>query len=309
MSENEKKEDSFMEEDFNEDFGELKGDNSQKRNRLMILLLILLGAGGGFYFMTMEDESGFEDFSIKEEEIIKPRSRRTERDKKPSRSKTVERREARKSDETKKVETHAAAKEKAEEVSPVKEAPKKVSAFGALALGTPVNGATRYYDLSSDRPVFTWEGNAERIVFSRNQNMKPAHYISGTKGNAHTGKHLEPGTWYWQVRNSDGGSDVRSYVVLPYQDITPALIEPMDGTAIAQSGSVVRWSLLARAAYYRVQLTEKDTWLAPSYMFATSGSELTLDGLAPGSYKMRVGGFSEVSGRWEYSQAITVEVR
>ena len=314
MSENEQKDDAFLDEDFNEDFGELKGDGSQKKKRMMMLLFILLLAGGAFFFLTSEEDSGFDDFSLDDTALITPR--KIDHKKKPHMAKMerAERKEKRskKSKRTEATATNtipAAIVGQSSQAQPQAQAPQKTAAFGALTVLTPAEGASRYYDLSSDRPVFSWEGNSESIIFSRNPNMKPVHYKMKTKGQSHTGKHLEPGTWYWQVKNSSGKSEPRSYSIISHNDLVPNVLEPTNGSTIFQDGSVVKWSLLSRAAYYRVQITEKDTWLSPSYMFATSGSELTMAGVAPGSYKLRVGGFSEISGRWEYSEPISVDVQ
>ena len=62
-------------------------------------------------------------------------------------------------------------------------------------------------------------------------------------------------------------------------------------------------------AYYRVELNQGDDWSNPQFKFSSSGTQVQLNGVAAGQYSMRLGAFSEVSGRWEYTQPTSVTVQ
>ena len=85
--------------------------------------------------------------------------------------------------------------------------------------------------------------------------------------------------------------------------------QPASGGSLAANGGVVSWTADKMVAYYRVELSTSGTWSTPEYVFATSGGQLAIKDVAPGKYKMRLGGFSEVSGQWEYSSPIDVTVQ
>ena len=92
------------------------------------------------------------------------------------------------------------------------EAPESTGDFTIVA---PGNGARRPYDETMAPAEFSWEGAADRINFSRNPNMQPL--MKSIPLNGATFYALEnpyPGTWYWQVVNADGASEVRMFRVL-----------------------------------------------------------------------------------------------
>ena len=45
----------------------------------------------------------------------------------------------------------------------------------------------------------------------------------------------------------------------------------------------------------------------PLHRFGTSGTSIALQGVNPGTYDVRVGAFSEVSGRWEWQYLRTLQ--
>ena len=61
-------------------------------------------------------------------------------------------------------------------------------------------------------------------------------------------------------------------------------------------------------ARYKVEVSQSG-WANPEYKFQTSGQDVQMRGVQPGAYQLRVGAFSEVSGRWEYSQPVDVTVQ
>ena len=83
------------------------------------------------------------------------------------------------------------------------------------------------------------------------------------------------------------------------------------GGSVAGTGGIVRWNKDEGVSYYRVEMVQSGNrdWSSPAYRFATQGGEAQLNNVTPGSYDMRVGALSKVSGRWEYTspQSITVQ--
>lgn len=311
MSDEEKKDD-FLEEDFTEEFEELGESKGPNRKRLIVLLLILFVSGGVFFYLTEEDTSFDDDFSLAHEEIVvpkkferKPPQRKLEKIEGQKAAEKVHKKEdvkKEKKEERKEKDSPKPAHTKAKEV-------KAMMGMGALALAGPMDGESYEYDLSRARPKFSWTGDADKIIFSRNRSLKPAHTVARVKGTEYEGRYFEPGTWYWQVKNGEGTSSVRSFTVLPSRIQIPKVIMPENGAELNGNSGTVNWTMTERSAFYRVQLTQKENWVAPNYLFATSGTKLMLKGVTPGSYKLRVGSFSEVSGRWEYSSPVQVEVR
>ena len=321
MSDENKKND-FVEDDFAEDFEGTNQKSKSNKNRTLVFgLIFLMGAGGAFFYLTQEDSSFEDDFSLNREEFVVPKKM----EQTPQKAKIEKLEPHEKAEEAIKTETPnkkqeelkaVLKKEVKEEEEEVKEktlsaekTTPPLQATGELTLISPPKGEVREYDLSSERALFSWNGNAEKIIFSRNSNLKPIHTSADVLGSEYYGRYFEPGTWYWQVKNSEGTSEVNSFTVRPSKVEKPKILTPQNGTEINGNNSGVNWTMTARAAFYRVQLTQKEDWVSPDYLFATSGTKLMLKGVAQGSYKLRVGSFSEVSGRWEYSDTIQVEVR
>jgi hypothetical protein len=78
---------------------------------------------------------------------------------------------------------------------------------------------------------------------------------------------------------------------------------------LAGSGGVVSWTGDKGVAYYRVELNQSDDWSNPMFKFSSSGSQVQLNGVGAGQYQLRLGAFSEVSGRWEFTQPIAVTIQ
>ena len=173
---------------------------------------------------------------------------------------------------------------------------------------SPEVGFRKSYDETSYPAEFRWEGSGGTISFSRSPDMSPVMHQFRSKENVFRYRKLLPGVWYWQVVNRAGKSEVRSFEILPPRARVLSLATPAEGDAIAGNGGVVAWTGDTRVAYYRVELGKGD-WSQTPYRFATSGTQLNIRDVPAGSYQMRVGAFSEVSGRWEYTQPIAVTVQ
>src|SRR5690606_30916752 len=128
------------------------------------------------------------------------------------------------------------------------------------------------------------------------------------RGNQYEFHHPWPGTWYWKVENASGSTEGRSFQVTAPARRNVVLSEPQAGGAVAGNGGTVSWQGDNSVAFYRVELTASGSWANPEHRFATSGNSVSLQGVAAGQYQMRVGAFSEVSGRWEFTAPVPVSV-
>lgn len=179
---------------------------------------------------------------------------------------------------------------------------------GPVTLAEPTDGSSLNYDESQGPAVFSWTGGGGHIVFSRNQSMNPPALRIRVNGNSYSFHHPWPGNWFWRVENASGQTEVRSFKVNPPQRRAHAFQQPASGGAIAGNGGTVSWQGDGKVAYYRVEVSTGG-WANPQHRFASSGNSVQLNGVAPGQYQMRLGAFSEVSGRWEYTSPIAVTVQ
>lgn len=179
---------------------------------------------------------------------------------------------------------------------------------GRVSLEAPTNGSSINYDESQGPAMFTWKGGSGYIVFSRNKSMRPSELRVRVNGNSYGFHHPWPGTWYWRVENASGKSETRSFTVGAPQRRNVALTQPTSGGSVAGNGGVVSWQGDSRVASYRVEFST-GTWANPKHRFASSGNSVQLQGVTPGQYQMRIGAFSEVAGRWEYTTPVNVTVQ
>lgn len=178
---------------------------------------------------------------------------------------------------------------------------------GGLRAKTPEDGAVRNYDETSNHAEFTWTGKSQWILFSRNSNMHPVELKAKTKGHKFIFPRPDPGVWYWRLVNGSHKTPVRSFHVNPPVKRAIAITSPAGGATLSKDGSVT-WKGDHMVTYYRVEISNSG-WTNPAYKFATTGTELRLQNVAAGQYQLRVGGFSEVSGRWEYTEPIAVTIQ
>ncbi len=176
---------------------------------------------------------------------------------------------------------------------------------GPISLGEPADGSSLNYDETQGPATFSWTGGGGYIVFSRNASMNPHVIKVPVSGNSYAFHHPWPGTWYWKVQNSSGSTEVRSFTVGAPVRRNIAL---QTSGAVAGNGGTVTWQGDAGVAYYRVEFSN-GSWANPQYRFASSGNSVTVSGVPAGQYQMRLGAFSEVSGRWEYTAPSSVTVQ
>jgi hypothetical protein len=196
-----------------------------------------------------------------------------------------------------------------ETVAPAMEA--APAATGAIALISPAGGASQSYDETEGPAEFQWEGTADQIVFSRSQTMNPPVKIVTLNGaSSYSFENPYPGTWYWQVKNSSGASEVRSFKISAPARRSFPVTQPAPGGSLSGNGGVVSWQAGEKIARYSVEFTPAgQSFAAPSHRFGSSGTSVSIQGVSPGSYDVRVGAFSEVAGRWEWQVVKNVTVQ
>lgn len=163
------------------------------------------------------------------------------------------------------------------------------------------------YDEALGFAELTWEGPGDYVLMSRNENMQPIAEKFEVSGSSFKVHNPYPGRWYWQVQNKAGLSKVSSFNVAAPARRAISLTSQKEGDTIEGNGGVIHWTGDTKVSYYRVELSQ-DKWTNPPFRFATSGTQLAIRGVPAGSYKLRLGGFSESSGRWEYTQPIAVTI-
>jgi hypothetical protein len=266
------------------------GFSSNNRTKYMIYgLLVVLVLAAAYYLL--DDGSG-------EEEMAATGTEET----------TTEATDAAPpAEEAKPAEEMAAAPVEQTAPAPVEQAQTApAEATGAIALAQPADGASRQYDETSGPAEFTWEGQASHIVFSRNASMTPVIMKVPVEGSAYRFHHPYPGKWFWRVETAGGQSDVRSFIVTPPAKRAISLNAPT--APVAGSGGAVTFQGDNKVAFYRLELSN-GSFAQPQYRFATSGNTVQLKDVTAGQYQMRLGAFSEVSGRWEYTEPVGVSVQ
>lgn len=180
-----------------------------------------------------------------------------------------------------------------------------------IALVSPADGASQSYDETSGPAEFSWEGPADRIMFSRSASMSPL--IKSVNLNGATSFQFSnpyPGRWYWQVSGQSGFSEIRSFNIASPERRNFPVVQPTEGGSLAGNGGVVSWQAGEKIARYSVEIVSAgQSFSSPQHRFGTSGTSVELQGVVPGTYDIRVGAFSEVAGRWEWQVVRGVSVQ
>ena len=176
------------------------------------------------------------------------------------------------------------------------------SGGGAITINSPFDGATLTYDETRGPATFNWEGNADRIVFSRSSSMTPivrSRNVSGKQSYRYL--HPHSGKWFWRLENAEGSTSVQSFTIAAPVRRNFPITSPQEGGQIAGEGGVISWQGDTKVARYSVQLiSQGGSWATPLHQFGTSGNSVALSGVTGGTYDIRVGAFSEIAGRWEW---------
>lgn len=180
---------------------------------------------------------------------------------------------------------------------------------GTVSINFPENEASVAYDETVGPARFSWTGGAGKLELSRNSSMSPIEMKIPVKKGAYSLHQPSPGKWYWRIKTAGGSSEIRSFTVEAPTRRKLAVTAPVAGAALAGSGGQVSWQGDSKVTYYRVELSNAPDWANPAFKFATAGSTATLQGVTAGAYKMRLGAFSEISGRWEYTTPVDVTIQ
>lgn len=303
---------SELKGEFTSDFGTntnavsqiFKGGGFSSENKSKIILLALLGvvAAVAIYMFAFSDSSSEEGAEIADETIAEE----AEGDELANPDA-----EAIKEPEVAPVDATKTEEAAVTETVPAVDPAAPVASSGAFTIIAPPNGGSQSYDETQGVSEFSWEGPADEIVFSRSQSMSPV--VKSVKLNGATKFNFEnpyPGTWYWQLKNADGVSEVSSFSISAPEPRNFPVSAPTPGGSIAGEGGVVSWQAGEKIARYSVELTPAGSSFAnPAFRFGTSGTSVTLSGVTPGAYDLRVGAFSEVAGRWEWQVIQNVSVQ
>ena len=181
---------------------------------------------------------------------------------------------------------------------------------GAVSIVSPISGQSRDYDQTMGAAVFSWEGEATYIVFARNSGFQnPYLRLNVTGRNSFSFQHPLPGRWYWRLEDADTNplSEASRFTIARAVRRNVSLSEPTDGSSLSNGGTV-SWNGDEKIAYYRLELATNN-FATPTYRFSTVNTSFQLSDVAAGSYQLRVGAFSEVTGRWEYIEPISVTIQ
>ena len=287
---------------------------SNNRTKYLIIGgIAVIALAAVLYFVTSDDDSEGEktaaeetsgDDSDKEETASVDKAKAKAEKEQAEKAKAAE-------DEAKKKAEEAQAQAKKPAAVPASVPKAKAAGMGgsgAITLAEPADGSSLSYDETQGAANFSWQGRGGSIIFSRNASMKPISHRARVTGNSYSFNHPWPGTWYWKVENRSGSTEVRSFKVSAPPRRNVQLSQPAAGSAIAGSGGTVTWQGDAKVAFYRVELAN-GSWANPTHRFASSGNSVQLQGVAAGQYQMRIGAFSEIAGRWEYTAPIQVTVQ
>ena len=183
---------------------------------------------------------------------------------------------------------------------------------GSVSLESPGPNNTIEYNEGLSGAKFSFSGPAAYIMFSRSPSMAFIdRKITLNGGSTYTYTNPKPGRWFWAVMGSDGTtSEIRSFTVGAPARANVTVIQPQPGSSIAANGGVVSWQTSGDVTSYRVEMIpgQSSDWANPT-RYATASESAQLNGAEPGEYQMRVGAFSRVSGRWEYTSPFSVSVQ
>lgn len=111
-----------------------------------------------------------------------------------------------------------------------------------------------------------------------------------------------PGSVYWREQGSGSLNEIQ---VNPPRSLGMSFSAPANLT----SGESLFWSSANAAAYYRVEFAMDPGFTNLSAAVSTTGTQAVIDGLASGTYYVRVGGLNTAAGRFEYSNSASISVQ
>ncbi|MEW6582523.1 MAG: hypothetical protein AB1416_07170 [Actinomycetota bacterium] len=171
-----------------------------------------------------------------------------------------------------------------------------------------VSGAPKYELELSQNPLFEVSslGGAEvdRVKL----------YALGVMPGTHmpNAKHLGDGTWHWRVRAVDGGDAGQTWSPVGKFTLTsprPAASTPADGDTVV-GAPLMRWSAVAQACGYEVQVGDTPTLTDAATKVATAQTALVLTAkditkTGPWYWRVRADFCDEQKGQWSPTRSFT----
>ncbi len=163
------------------------------------------------------------------------------------------------------------------------------------------SGSYKYNEVGGGPLVSAPAGTA--IEVSRMQDFS-VMYMTGT---TNTGGQLRipnppPGKVYWRVA---GKPEVTEITIAPPAKLNIGL---KIGASIGAT-ETMQWSADGEVAHFRLEFAGEPSFGNLAHSFSTNKNQLTLSGVNPGNYFVRVGGLNVASGRWEYTRGSSIEVK
>lgn len=163
------------------------------------------------------------------------------------------------------------------------------------------SGSYRYNEVGGGPLVSASAGTA--IEVSRMQDFS-VMYMTGTTNAAGQLRipNPPPGKVYWRAA---GKAEVSEIAIAPPAKLNIGL---QIGASISAS-ETMQWKADGEVAHFRLEFAGEPSFGSLAHSFSTNKKELTLSGVNPGNYFVRVGGLNVASGRWEYTRGSSVEIK
>jgi len=163
------------------------------------------------------------------------------------------------------------------------------------------SGSYKYNEVGGGPLVSAPAGTA--IEVSRMQDFS-VMYMTGTTNAAGQLRipNPPPGKVYWRVA---GKPEVTEITIAPPAKLNIGL---KIGSSIGAT-ETMQWTADGEVAHFRLEFAGEPSFGNLAHSFSTNKNQLTLSGVNPGNYFVRVGGLNVASGRWEYTRGSSVEIK
>jgi hypothetical protein len=205
--------------------------------------------------------------------------------------------------------TEAAATDAPKTEAPAVEAPaaeEEVAATEAPQTDAPAaeisDSSSWTYDETKGGPVVKAKDGAV-IEVSRSADFSDT-YVTGTARNGSFRiPNPPPGEIFWREQGSQAATKITVSAApkLQFNFSSP-------GT-LAADGSLSWDASGAKAAFFRVELSSDAGFASPAFVFSTAKKSAQLSGTSAGRYHVRIGGYNEQAGQWQFSKGEMLEVQ
>lgn len=189
----------------------------------------------------------------------------------------------------------------AETETPAVEAPAAEEATDAPAPQVGDTSSWRY-DETKGGPVVDAKAGAV-VEVSRSADFS-AVYVSGSAKNGRFRiPNPPPGEIFWREQGSQSAHkiSVSEAPKLQFNFSSP-------GT-VAADGQLSWDASGAKVAFYRVEFSSDASFASPSFVVSTSKNSAAISGVSAGKYYVRIAGYNEQAGQWQFSKDATLEVQ